>query len=150
MARCCNSDTIQLCISSNPKYLKLVRSVILQSALIVGFSEKDSRDVTLAVDEAITNIIKHSYMSSYDKKIKINVNFRDEYLELVLRDYGKKADPKTIKSRDLKDVKPGGLGVFFIKKIMDNVCYDMSPKHGTKLILKKYFYKKNCMDNKEG
>ena len=65
MARCCNSDTIQLCISSNPKYLKLVRSVILQSALIVGFSEKDSRDVTLAVDEAITNIIKIS-QADYD------------------------------------------------------------------------------------
>ena len=134
----CDSDSIQLCISSNPKYLKLVRSVILQSALIVGFAEKQSRDITLAVDEAITNIIKHSYMSAFDKKIEIDVKFGSDYLKLVLRDYGKKVDPKTIKSRDLKDVKPGGLGVFFIKKIMDEVSYDMSSEHGTTLTLKKY------------
>jgi len=145
--KCKDSDCIQLFISSNPKYLKLVRSVILQSALIVGFGEKQSRDITLAVDEAITNIIKHSYMSAIDKKIEIDVRFREDFLELVLRDYGKKVDPKTIKSRDLKDVKPGGLGVFFIKKIMDDVSYDMSPEQGTILKLKKYLIEKDALDN---
>lgn len=135
---CYHENMITLSVASNPRYLKLVRSVILQSAMIMDFSEKICKDITLAVDEALTNIIKHSYLGCLDKKIDITLILHDDRLELKIRDFGRKVDPKTIKPRNLHDVKPGGLGVFFIKKIMDFVEYDVSPSCGTLLTMIKY------------
>jgi anti-sigma regulatory factor (Ser/Thr protein kinase) len=125
-------------IASHPKYLKLVRSVILQCAMLMNFSEKISKDITLAVDEALTNVIKHSYMGCLNKRIDITIYLLDDRLELKICDFGKKVDPKTIKPRNLCDVKPGGLGVFFMKKIMDEVDYDISSPKGTTLTMIKY------------
>ncbi len=142
-----DENTILLSICSHPKYLKLVRSVILQSAMLMCFSEKTSKDVTLAVDESLTNIIKHSYMGCMDKKIVITITLHDDHLEVKIRDYGKKVDPKTIKPRKLHDVKPGGLGVFFIKKIMDEVDYDISRPNGTVLTMIKYKDKTCTQEN---
>lgn len=133
-----NQNTISLTVSSDPRYLKLVRSVILQAGMLMHFTEKTCRDITLAADEAMTNIIKHSYKNDYDRQIIVTITFHDRCLEIALRDFGEKADPSTIKPRDLSEIKPGGLGVFFIKKIMDDVEYDSSPEHGTILRLKKY------------
>jgi serine/threonine-protein kinase RsbW len=62
----------------------------------------------------------------------------DDRLEIILRDFGKKADVKKIKSRKLDDVKPGGLGVHIIKKSMDIVKYDNSLKNVNQLLLVKY------------
>ena len=133
-----NDKTISLTVASNPQYLKLVRSVILQAGMLMDFSEKICRDITLAVDEAMTNIIKHSYKNDYTKQIIITIHFYKAYLELNLQDFGEKVNPKTIKPRKLSEVKPGGLGVFFINNIMDTVEYDCSPEQGTILRLKKF------------
>ncbi len=129
---------ITLSIASNSCYLKLIRSIILQSAMVMRFSEKICKDITLAVDEAVSNIIKHSYNCTEDKEIVIEIVMADNRIEFNIRDFGRKVDPETIKSRELDDVKPGGLGVFFIKKIMDEVVYDISSKDGTLLKMIKY------------
>jgi serine/threonine-protein kinase RsbW len=59
-------------------------------------------------------------------------------MEIKIRDFGKKVDPRKIKSRPLNEIRPGGLGVFFIKRIMDEVVYDTSHRVGTELKLVKY------------
>lgn len=137
---------ITLSVSSNSCYLKLIRGIILQSALIMQFSEKLCKDITLAVDEAVTNIIKHSYDCAKDKEIIIKIILEENYIELNIQDFGKKVDPKTIKSRKLDDIRPGGLGVFFIKRIMDEVDYDVSGEEGTILKMIKYIPNKTTID----
>jgi len=140
-------NAITISFASNPRYLKLVRSITLQAALCANFCEKLSKDITLAVDEAITNIIKHSYNGSIDKEIMIRIIFCADKIEIHIRDFGRKVDPETIKPRSLDEIKPGGLGVFFIKKIMDDVYYDISPDEGTILKLIKYNRNANITDN---
>lgn len=142
--------SITLSFSSNPKYLRLIRSIVLQSGLLMNFSEKISKDVTLAVDEALTNIIKHSYGGHHDKEIIVRLVMSDDRLDLEIRDFGKKVDPKTIKPRKLHDIKPGGLGVFFINKIMDKVSYDISPEEGTILRMTKYMEPDTVKNKEEG
>ncbi len=133
-----NPNSMSISFASNPRYLKLIRSVTLQAALCANFPEKESKDITLAVDEAVTNIIKHSYNGSTNKEIIIKIFFFTDKIEIQIRDFGRKVDPETIKSRPLDEIKPGGLGVFFIKKIMDEVTYDVSSEKGTILKLIKY------------
>lgn len=75
---------------------------------------------------------------NFDKKIVLILRELADRLEVVIKDFGKKVHPARIRSRDLHDVKPGGLGVYFIRRSMDMVWYDMSPRIGTELKMVKY------------
>lgn len=131
-------NTIEIKIPSDPRYLKIVRCGIYHLCQLCGFSDEDGNAITLAVNEAVTNIIRHAYRCEKDRPILINCALLDDRLEIVLRDFGIKPDIKKIKSRDLNDVKPGGLGVHIIKSTMDVVKYDNSVKDENQLTLIKY------------
>ncbi|MFQ5752390.1 MAG: ATP-binding protein, partial [bacterium] len=128
----------ELKLPSNPKLLKVVRCGVSHLCEVCGFSTEESNAVILAVDEAVSNIIKHAYNSESTEPIVINYRVFDDRLEVVLRDFGEKADPEKIKSRELDDIRPGGLGVHLIKSAMDEVHYDNSLKVGNELTLAKY------------
>lgn len=129
---------IELKLPSDPKLLKIIRSTINHITEICGFSPEDSNAVTIAVDEAAANIIKHTYGGDENQLMVVNFKVFDDQLQVVLRDFGDKVDPKSIKPRDLNEIRPGGLGVHLIKSTMDVVKYDTSLEVGNKLILIKY------------
>lgn len=134
-------NTITVIIPSNPKYLRAVRSMLDEITYEMGFSAKARSEVIHAVDEACTNVIKHGYSGKFDKKIVLILLERPDRLEVTIKDFGRKVHPARIRSRELHDVKPGGLGVYFIRKSMDMVWYDMSPRVGTELKMVKYLKK---------
>lgn len=127
-------EYVEIRIGAHPEYLVLTRMVAQKMSELCGLNEKDRDNVTLAVEEALTNIIRHGYGGPCGEPIivRITKTYRDcsqaETLEVTIRDFGKQVDPATIKSRDLDDVKPGGLGVHIIKSIMEEVTY--SPMEG--------------------
>ena len=135
---------IELSISSNLEYLRVVRLAVRQVAGVLGFEEKTREMMVLAVEEALTNVIRHSYGGPCDERIVIKLARFDGDspgrggLDISVRDYGRKVDPETIKGRDLADVKPGGLGVHLIKTIMDEVAYCSAPGQGMLLQMRKY------------
>jgi sigma-B regulation protein RsbU (phosphoserine phosphatase) len=106
--------------------LKGVREKMLECATRCGCSEAIARDIVIAVDEACQNIIRHAYAGS-DGEIVLECRRAGDDLEVLLHDSARAVDPATIKSRDLDDVRPGGLGVHFIRAIMDSVEYQPSP-----------------------
>ena len=116
-------------LPSNPNALCVVRNALEQLAQILGFPEAECRAVVLAVDEALTNIIRHAYQGKADQPIKISFRRLQEAqdgarrpaLEIVFEDHGARVDAKKLCGRDLEDVRPGGLGLHFIKESMDTV-----------------------------
>ncbi len=108
----------------------------------MGFTQEEINNIMLAVDEACSNIIKHAYDGATNQPIHVTCNLHDNRLEVLLRDFGKKADIKEIKSRELNDVRPGGLGVHLIKSVMDVVSYDNSLEQGNQLQLIKFIPRK--------
>ena len=126
-------------IASHPQLLCVVRGTVQQLAAVVGFPEEDCRAITLAVDEALTNVIRHAYGGRNDQKIQILCSCLpgDSGIEFVVVDHGTSADPAQLKGRDLDDVRPGGLGVHLIAQIMDTVHYEPSPE-SNRLRLVKY------------
>jgi len=136
-----NGHTVVLSIPSNPEHMKLVRGLMSAAAEVVGFKKPDINCLCLAVDEACTNIIRHAYDGQPDRRIEIRVAMCDDCLEVRLRDYGRKVPPEEIKPRDLKDIRPGGLGVHFMREIMDEVVYDTSVDVGTELRMTKHLPK---------
>ena len=111
---------------------------IVQVARGMTFDEEEVKNIVLAVDEACTNVIKYAYQGKHNKEIILTATVKRNRLVVTIRDFGKKSNPESFKSRSLKEVRPGGLGLYFIKKIMDEVKYDTSSKLGTTLRLVKY------------
>ena len=133
-----NPGEIKLSIASDPKWMALVRSVMSNVAVRMNFKRSQIRKLVLAVDEACTNVIKHAYLGDKNKQIIICSKVFDDRLEILIKDFGQKADPDTFRPRDLKNIKPGGLGMYFINEVMDEVKYDTSLPAGTELCLIKY------------
>lgn len=116
-------------LRSDPKMLCVVRGALSQLGEKLGLKESDCRAVVLAVDEALTNIIRHAYGGSTDKPIAAmfrriqaaqSGNMRDA-LEIVLEDQGATVNRSRLCGRPLEQVKPGGLGLHFIRQSMDKV-----------------------------
>jgi anti-sigma regulatory factor (Ser/Thr protein kinase) len=84
----------------------------------------------LAVDEAITNIIRHAYGGDENQEIILRAESTPDTIEFRLRDFGRQADPETFKSRKLADVRPGGLGCHLIEQGFDTVTYDINFPRG--------------------
>ncbi|MEE9276328.1 MAG: ATP-binding protein [bacterium] len=124
-------------IPSDPSCLCLVRATVESLCVMGGMDEIARCRVVLAVDEACSNIIRHSYEGATDRPIICEGRLEDECIEIVLRDYGKKVDPAEICPRDLSDVRPGGLGVHLIREVMDTVEFEDCGEEGTRLHLRK-------------
>ena len=135
---------IELRILANPDYLCVARSTIRQTASIWGLDEDTAESITLAVVEALTNVIRHSYGGPCDKPIIVRLNKiccaekNKSALEIVIRDFGKQVNTDTIKSRDLDELKPGGVGVHIIHSVMDEVEFSLADNCGMQLRLVKY------------
>jgi anti-sigma regulatory factor (Ser/Thr protein kinase) len=99
-----------------------------------GWERKTTDEILLAVDEALTNIIRHAYQGGVGK-ITVSVAAADDKVEIVLEDRGKKFDPTQVPPPELPRHKPGGLGVHFIRTIMDQMIYDNQASGGNRLRL---------------
>ncbi|MCD4699627.1 MAG: ATP-binding protein [Phycisphaerae bacterium] len=133
-------SSIKLSIASTPAHLPVVRSAVESVCKLMGFDEATRGDIVLAVDEALANVIKHAYQGSNDKPIEItlrSIGGDKTTLQVELRDWGRQVDPDAMKSRDLDDIRPGGLGVHIMERCMDEVKYAHAPDGGTLLTLVK-------------
>ena len=116
-------------LRSNPEMLCVVRNAVGELTAKLGFSEPDCRAVVRAVDEALTNIIRHAYLGNPEQPIDASFHRIDapkdgqsgDALEIVLEDNGVTANPEKMCGRALEDIRPGGLGLHFIRECMDTV-----------------------------
>ncbi len=120
---------LKLELQSNPEMLCVVRHALGQLAETLGFSGAQCREIVLAVDEALTNIIRHAYcgeggrpIRATFRRIEVPLDGKQRRaLEIVLEDRGMKIDGAKLCGRPLEEVRPGGLGLHFIKESMDTV-----------------------------
>jgi serine/threonine-protein kinase RsbW len=125
---------------SKPDLLSAVRALIGRIAQRIGFSDKECGQIALALDEALCNVINHGYGRQHDRPIWISVwqiSGERPGIRIVLEDLARQVDPATIKSRDLEEVRPGGLGVHIIQQTMDEVKYERRDSAGMRLTLVK-------------
>ena len=80
-------------------------------------------ELVLAIAEAAQNIVKHAYKDNQDSNdiMVVKISYEDKKLQIAFYDMGTPVDPKKVKHREIDNIKPGGLGTFFIEEIMDAV-----------------------------
>ena len=138
-----SQPTVRLEIVSRPSLLGAARAVVATIAQRCGFDEIQCGQISLAVDEALCNIIRHGYNCRDDGRILISLSQREAQspgIEIVIEDDALQVDPDTIRSRDLEDIRPGGLGVHIIREIMDEVSYTRRDRRGMRLTLVKHLH----------
>ena len=121
--------------------LDAIRNFVGEAAEQAGFSGKEVYAVQLAADEACSNVIEHAYAGQPDGEIEIDCNVMGGQITIVIHDHGKEFDISTVRkpnlSRDLSEREVGGLGVFLIYKLMDEVHFKSSKKTGNILTMVK-------------
>ena len=113
-------------ILSQTQLLKLVVELTRHIATLFQFSVSDAQKISLAIDEAVTNVIKHSYGNETDRPITIEYFLANTGMEICIRYRGLPpdiSDEEVNIGRMIKNKRKGGLGVKLMKTIMDSVTY---------------------------
>jgi serine/threonine-protein kinase RsbW len=115
------ADEVEITISSHPRWLRLVRQVVCEYALETGFETHDAHAITLAVGEAVGNVIKHSYRGRTDESVVLRCRAEGKAIEISLSDYGEAFDPDLQPMLPPDELRPGGRGLYLMRAIMDEV-----------------------------
>jgi len=139
-----------LTFPSKTVQLELVRQVILGFICNVDFSAQAIEDIGLAVDEACTNIVKHSYSETQEGNLDVSIAIARDQVTISIIDtgeMGQQFDPTRLepfeKQKYLERLERGGLGVYIIKTIMDEVEYNIQPGTYNRLKMVKYTKQKS-------
>ena len=121
--------------------LKEICSFVSHFAESVGFSDDETYQICMAVDEACSNIIEHAYGFENQGIIDCSLSFDAPALFIQLRDDGRPFSPGDIPKPNvkapLKHRKNHGLGYFFMQNTMDEVAYSPNTGKGNLLVLRK-------------
>ena len=96
----------------------------------INIQQEQKDELVLAIAEAAQNIVKHGYkgVENTTDKMQIKISLKNNELEIGFFDKGKPVVPGNVQHRKLDDIKPGGLGTFFIKQIMDEAVFKKDKK----------------------
>ena len=121
----CESKDFQV-DSANLKHVRTFCREVFEK-LEINQELKD--ELVLAIAEAAQNIVKHAYNNEKtEDKMEIKISVEDGHLEIGFSDKGRPVEEEKIRHRKIDDVKPGGLGTFFIQQIMDAVVFKEGEK----------------------
>ena len=129
-------------VTSRTENLSVIREFIQTAANQVGMKPGVTEDIMLAVDEACTNIIKHAYKSFPDGEIILRLTYSDYKFTITIIDYGNSFHPEKVPDPDLQKYyrqhRVGGLGMYLMKSLMDEVRYSSVPGKYNQVYLSKY------------
>jgi serine/threonine-protein kinase RsbW len=122
-------------------YLDEIRDFVAEIAKEGGFNDKEIYSLQLAADEAASNIIEHAYEGVTNASLDISCDMQNDSIIIIMRDEGRSFDPSRVKQPNLKanlsDRQIGGLGVYLMRKLMDEVKYESKGKINTLTMIKR-------------
>lgn len=136
------ATTYHKTLNATTKNLSQVRSFVSVQARKHGFTDDQINDIRLAVDEACTNVIKHAYSFDDSKEFNVDLEFDNSSLSIEITDFGIGFNPSKYEVPNLhkriKQKKRGGMGIFLIRNLMDELAYDSD---GSKNVIKMIKYR---------
>jgi len=133
---------IKLTIPCQAEFVSVVRLAISGVATRMSFPIEDIEDIKIAVSEACTNVVQHAYTSANHGNIDIECNVLPSKLEIVVKDSGKGFDTSKLESNPKvshPDERLGmGLGITFMRNLMDEVKINSEEGSGTAVIMAKH------------
>ncbi len=126
-------------VPAQAERLHALRGLVREQAIIHGFTPDAVDELVLAVNEACMNVIQHGYRGVAGT-LELAIRTDAGGIEFRIRDQAPAVSLEDWRPRDLDELRPGGLGVHFIRQIMDEISYLPPPEGpGNWLRMKKYF-----------
>lgn len=128
-------------VAASTEHLAEIRNFVGKHARAHGFGSSDIEEIRLAVDEAITNVIKHAYRFDASGRIYISVGSDKKHFWIAIQDSGRAFDIDAYTEPNIQqriaERKKGGVGVYLIKRLMDKVEYSTENHHNQIRMIKK-------------
>jgi anti-sigma regulatory factor (Ser/Thr protein kinase) len=123
-------------IAARPRNIELVSNFVKQT-LEGSVIPKDVIDeILISVEEAVTNVVIHAYRNVPNGGLRLVLTLNEDRVEILLYDKGRTFNPREVPSPDLtanlSDRRIGGLGLFLMKKFMDEVNFRFKNTEGRK------------------
>jgi anti-sigma regulatory factor (Ser/Thr protein kinase) len=128
---------LKLVVPSDPRFLSIARNAVSGVSVISGLPEEACQAVTLAVDEALANVIRHAYKNRHDQEIELDCQVTADQIVFRLFDDGESPDPARICGEPLNDISLSGRGTHLIKAVMDEMSYKQTSGRNELRLVKK-------------
>jgi serine/threonine-protein kinase RsbW len=131
-----------LTVTADLDALARISAFMTEAAERAGLDERATWQIQLAVDEAATNIIQHAYDPDIPGDMTLSWHCEGNRFTVTIRDRGRQFDPQGVPPPDLQspleERQVGGLGIYLITRLMDEVKFDFNPQAGNLLTMVKY------------
>ena len=118
----------RLDVSGTAESLESIRNFVLRYAVQWGFPEEQANLIALAVDEACSNTIRHSYHNDPSKNVGIVIRIEGRKFNILIMDSGAEFNPLSVAAPNMeqyfKMFRSGGLGIHIMRKVMDAISYN--------------------------
>jgi serine/threonine-protein kinase RsbW len=136
-----SDEEFEITVYNKLESLPVIAQFLNDSLQKIGMGEDKIFDMNVAVDEACTNIIQHAYSPDERGKIEIRCKVvNDNRCAVSIKDNGKPYDQSTEGPADttspLEERKPGGLGLFFMRELVDEIFYEYKDGFETLTLIK--------------
>jgi len=122
-----STNSVELKINSDPANLRGVRKRIEDFAKSAGLPQEACDHLGLAVNEALSNIMRHGYGGAKDRPIVVTARRIGDGVQLAIRDWVQPFDPGALPQENRDPLTPGGVGLICIHKLMDEVHFSRLP-----------------------
>jgi serine/threonine-protein kinase RsbW len=130
-------------------HLAAIREFVAQAGRDTDLSEQAVVELQLAVDEICTNVIRHGY-GGQGGEIEVQVVPVEDGARVTVRDWGKAFDPRGVPTPDVTaplECRPfGGLGLYLVRQVMDQVRFEFDAENGNTVTM----LKRSCREEKKG
>ena len=129
----------ELKVTSDLQNLACIGKFVADAARDLGLEEEETYAIEMAVDEACTNVVEHAYAGRSGEPIDVTCYLENDHFVVSIRDQGTSFDPNAVPKPDinapLEKRSLGGLGMYFMEKLMDEIRFEFDPREGNTLTM---------------
>lgn len=133
------ADLLKISVPGKPEYVSTVRMTISALAHSAGFDVEDIEDIKVAVSEACTNVVRHGKSEQNDYDVFCELS--EDRLMISVADHAGGYDTACYCMPEPENPREGGMGIFVIRALMDEVDIFSEIGFGTRIQMIKYFHK---------
>lgn len=131
-----------LTIPGRYEQIQEVCEFVASGAQEAGFDEDTIFQLQLATDEACTNVIEHAYGGEGVGNLRIDWRINGHDFAIIIHDNGRSFNPEDVpapsgREENNLDLRVGGLGLYFMRNLMDKVSFQFNESHGNILTMTK-------------